>query len=394
MDYKDDDIEFANRLLARREELNDEEVTAWLKEKDHVELLDEIAAIRQKLSRQSYGESGEEEFLYLEKSIYDRKSRRMTLRWSIAASIILLVGLFVGRTISGVRDIHEEQELAKSVMQPGTSKAILMMADGKEVVLEQGQNLNILLNERVRVATSSQGIVYEEHGKGMVTEEYNKLTTPVGGEYSLVLSDGTKVFLNADSELKYPVEFSDGKRIVDLKGEAYFEVHKDSLRPFIVRMNGAEVTVLGTSFNVNTYGDDGQIYTTLVNGSVRVSSMKNKQEEILKPGMQSVMNVQSGLLTVRKVDVEPYVAWREGRFVFRAMTLDLIMRQLQRWYDFEVFYQNSELKDYEFWGVIKRDIDLDKVLSVIKATTNVDFEVKGKVITIIKRYSERNGDCR
>ena len=385
MDYKDDDIEFANRLLTRREELNDEEVTAWLKEKDHVELLDEIAAIRQKLSRQSYGESGEEEFLYLEKSIYDRKSRRMTLRWSIAASIILLVGLFVGRTISGVRDIHEEQELAKSVMQPGTSKAILMMADGKEVVLEQGQNLNILLNERVRVATSSQGIVYEERGKGMVTEEYNKLTTPIGGEYSLVLSDGTKVFLNADSELKYPVEFSDGKRIVDLKGEAYFEVHKDSLRPFIVRINGAEVTVLGTSFNVNTYGDDGQIYTTLVNGSVRVASMKNKQEEILKPGMQSVMNVQSGLLTVRKVDVEPYVAWREGRFVFRAMTLDLIMRQLQRWYDFEVFYQNSELKDYEFRGVIKRDMDLDKVLSVIKATTNVDFEVKGKVITIIKR---------
>ena len=357
MGYKDDDIEFANRLLTRREELNDEEVTAWLKEKNHVELLDEIAAIRQKLSGQSYGENGEEEFLHLEKSIYDQKSRRMTLRWSIAASIILLVGLFVGRTINGVRDMHEEQELAKNVMQPGTSKAILMMADGKEVVLEQGQNLNILLNERVRVATSNRGIVYEEHGKGVVTEEYNKLTTPIGGEYSLVLSDGTKVFLNADSELKYPVEFSDGKRIVDLKGEAYFEVHKDSLRPFVVRMNGA----------------------------VRVSSVKNGQAEVLKPGMQSVMDVQSGQLTVREVDVEPYVAWREGRFVFRAMTLDLIMRQLQRWYDFEVFYQNPELKDYEFRGVIKRDMDLDKVLSVIKVTTNVDFEVKGKVITIIKR---------
>ena len=385
MGYKDDDIEFANRLLTRREELNDEEVTAWLKEKNHVELLDEIAAIRQKLSGQSYGENGEEEFLHLEKSIYDQKSRRMTLRWSIAASIILLVGLFVGRTINGVRDMHEEQELAKNVMQPGTSKAILMMADGKEVVLEQGQNLNILLNERVRVATSNRGIVYEEHGKGVVTEEYNKLTTPIGGEYSLVLSDGTKVFLNADSELKYPVEFSDGKRIVDLKGEAYFEVHKDSLRPFVVRVNGAEVTVLGTSFNVNTYGDDGQIYTTLVNGAVRVSSVKNGQAEVLKPGMQSVMDVQSGQLTVREVDGEPYVAWREGRFVFRAMTLDLIMRQLQRWYDFEVFYQNPELKDYEFRGVIKRDMDLDKVLSVIKVTTNVDFEVKGKVITIIKR---------
>ena len=385
MSYKDDDIEFANRLLTRREELNDEEVTAWLKEKDHVELLDEIAAIRQKLSGQSYGENDEEEFLHLEKNIYEQKSRRMTLRWSIAASIILLVGLFVGRTINGVRDMHEEQELAKNVMQPGTLKAVLMMADGKEVVLEQGQNLNILLNERVRVATSNRGIVYEEHGKGVVTEEYNKLTPPIGGEYSLVLSDGTKVFLNADSELKYPVEFSDGKRIVDLKGEAYFEVHKDSLRPFVVRVNGAEVTVLGTSFNVNTYGDAGQIYTTLVNGAVRVSSVKNGQAEVLKPGMQSVMDVQSGQLTVREVDVEPYVAWREGRFVFRAMTLDLIMRQLQRWYDFEVFYQNPELKDYEFRGVIKRDMDLDKVLSVIKVTTNVDFEVKGKVITIIKR---------
>ena len=147
---------------------------------NHVELLDEIAAIRQKLSGQSYGKNGEEEFLYLEKSIYDRKSRRMTLRWSIAASIILLVGLFVGAYDKRGWDIHEEQELAKSVMHPERQKAILMMADGKEVVLEQGQNLNILLNERVRVATSSRGIVYEEHGKGMVTEEYNKLTTPMG----------------------------------------------------------------------------------------------------------------------------------------------------------------------------------------------------------------------
>lgn len=205
--------------------------------------------------------------------------------------------------------MHEEQELAKNVMQPGTSKAILMMADGKEVVLEQGQNLNILLNERVRVATSNRGIVYEEHGKGVVTEEYNKLTTPIGGEYSLVLSDGTKVFLNADSELKYPVEFSDGKRIVDLKGEAYFEVHKDSLRPFVVRVNGAEVTVLGTSFNVNTYGDDGQIYTTLVNGAVRVSSVKNGQAEVLKSG-----NAERDGRAVGTIDGE-----RGGRGALRGM---------------------------------------------------------------------------
>ena len=385
MGYRDNDIEFANRLLTRREELDDEEVTVWLKEKDHVELLEEIAAIRQKLTEGESQINDEDEYRRLEENIYDQKSRRMTLRWSIAASIILLVGLFVGRTINGVRDMHEEQLLTKSVMQPGTSKAILMMANGEKVVLDQARKLDIQLNERVRVASSGQGIVYEENGKGEVKEEYNKLVTPTGGEYFLTLSDGTRVFLNAASELKSPVEFVGGKRVVDLNGEAYFEVRKDSLRPFIVRVNGAEVTVLGTSFNVNTYGDDGQIYTTLVNGSVRIFSEKNGQEEVLTPGMQGVMNIQTGQLTVREVDVESYVAWREGRFVFRTMTLDLIMRQLQRWYDFEVFYQNPELKEYEFRGVIKRDMDLDKVLSVIKATTNVDFEVKGKVITIIKR---------
>ena len=385
MGYKDDDIEFANRLLTRREELNDEEVTAWLKEKGHVELLDEIAGIRQKLSGLSYGENDGEEFLRLEESIYDQKSRRMTLRWSVAASVILLIGLFVGRAIDGVRDMREDQLLAKSVMQPGTSKAILTMADGEKVMLDRERKLDIQLNERMRVASNGQGIVYEENGKGVVKEEYNKLVTPIGGEYRLTLSDGTKVFLNAASELKYPVEFMGDRRVVDLDGEAYFEVHKDNQRPFVVRTKGAEVCVLGTSFNVNTYGDDGRIYTTLVNGSVRGLSVKNGQEKVLTPGMQGVMNMQTGQLMVREVDVESYVAWREGRFVFRTMTLDLIMQQLQRWYDFEVFYQNLELKDYEFRGVIKRDMDLDKVLSVIKATTNVDFEVKGKVITIIKR---------
>ena len=385
MGYKDDDIEFANRLLTRREELNAEEVTAWLKEKGHVELLDEIAGIRQKLSGLSYGENDGEEFLRLEESIYDQKSRRMTLRWSVAASVILLIGLFVGRAIDGVRDMREDQLLAKSVMQPGTSKAILTMADGEKVMLDRERKLDIQLNERMRVSSNGQGIVYEENGKGVVKEEYNKLVTPIGGEYRLTLSDGTKVFLNAASELKYPVEFMGDRRVVDLDGEAYFEVHKDNQRPFVVRTKGAEVCVLGTSFNVNTYGDDGRIYTTLVNGSVRVLSVKNGQEKVLTPGMQGVMNMQTGQLMVREVDVESYVAWREGRFVFRTMTLDLIMQQLQRWYDFEVFYQNLELKDYEFRGVIKRDMDLDKVLSVIKATTNVDFEVKGKVITIIKR---------
>ena len=385
MSYRDEDIEFANRILTQREELNEEEVAAWLRVKDHVELLDEIAAIRQKLSGRGYGENVDVEYQRLEQAVYDRKSRRMTLRWSVAASIILLVGLFVGRMINDVRDMHDEQVLTTNAMQPGKSKAILMTADGKKVALEQNRDLNIQLNERVRVATTGEGIVYEETGKGSVKEEYNTLSTPVGGEYALTLADGTKVYLNADSELKYPVEFLNGKRVVDLKGEAYFDVRKDSLHPFIVRVNGAELQVLGTSFNINAYGDDGRMYTTLVDGSIRFSSEKSGQEEVLTPGMQSVMSLETGKFMLYEVDVEPYIAWRKGRFVFQSMTLDLLMRQLQRWYDFEVFYQNQDLKDYVFRGVINRDMELDRVLSVIAATTDVDFKVQGKVITIIKR---------
>ena len=385
MSYRDEDIEFANRILTQREELNEEEVAAWLREKDHVVLLDEIATIRQKLSGRGYGEDVDVEYQRLEQAVYDRKSRRMTLRWSVAASIILLVGLFVGRMINDVRDIHEEQVLMTNAMQPGKSKAILMTADGKKVALEQNRDLNIQLNERVRVATTGEGIVYEGNGTGSVKEEYNTLFTPIGGEYALTLADGTKVYLNADSELKYPVEFLNGKRIVDLKGEAYFDVRKDSLHPFIVRVNGAEVQVLGTSFNINAYGDDGQMYTTLVDGSIRFSSEKSGQEEVLTPGMQSVMSLETGKFMLYEVDVEPYIAWRKGRFVFQSMTLDLLMRQLQRWYDFEIFYQNQDLKDYVFRGVINRDMELDRVLSVIAATTDVDFKVQGKVITIIKR---------
>ena len=377
MDYKDDDIEFANRLLARREELNDEEVTAWLKEKDHVELLDEIAAIRQKLSRQSYGESGEEEFLYLEKSIYDRKSRRMTLRWSIAASIILLVGLFVGRTISGVRDIHEEQELAKSVMQPGTSKAILMMADGKEVVLEQGQNLNILLNERVRVATSSQGIVYEEHGKGMVTEEYNKLTTPVGGEYSLVLSDGTKVFLNAESEMNYPVVFAGGERKVVLKGEAFFEVAEDKARPFVVSTGDFDVRVTGTQFNVRVYPDETPT-ATLAEGSIRL--LKGEHITDLVPGEQARVGAES--VEVRKVNLEEAIAWRHDAFSFKQVRLEDLLTELARWYDMEVFYQNTGLKDLHFTAWFKRSSSMKEVVRLLERTQKVKLEVKGKTLIV------------
>ena len=162
-------------------------------------------------------------------------------------------------------------------------------------------------------------------------EEYNSLKIPVGGFYKLVLSDGTKVWLNADSELKYPVRFVGGKREVYLKGEGYFQVSKDSCRQFIVHLQNSEITVLGTAFNVSAYEDEAHVYTTLEEGRVAFYSRQNKQRILLKPGMQSDMEVATGKTVVSEVDPSLYSAWIEGRFVFQSLDLESILRQLQRW---------------------------------------------------------------
>lgn len=223
------------------------------------------------------------------------------------------------------------------------SKAQLILPDGKVTKLKS-------TNQRVEVPfvqgiknDSLLGLSYKQVHINDInlaeSEIYSTLVVPTGGFYPLELSDGTRVWLNSESELRFPVKFLSDKRQVTLKGEAYFTVKKDSTKPFIVHIENASVEVLGTTFNINTYGDDENIYTTLVNGSVRFVSEKNKQEVILKPGMQSVMNTRTGNTDIRQVDVQDYISWKEGRFVFHSMTLESIMQQLRRWYDIQVFYQ-------------------------------------------------------
>ena len=285
--------------------------------------------------------------------------------------------------------MHEEQELAKNVMQPGTSKAILMMADGKEVVLEQGQNLNILLNERVRVATSSQGIVYEEHGKGVVTEEYNKLTTPIGGEYSLVLSDGTKVFLNADSELKYPVEFSDGKRIVDLKGEAYFEVAKNHSKPFIVKLKNQQITVLGTSFNIQAFNDDRFSVTTLLSGSILLESFDAQGRKMssmkLKPNQQARSDNRTGSIFLSETDASISNAWVGGKYRFKDETLVSIVKSLENYYGVNIRLAHDSLRNIRYTGTFSLDQGIQEVLDIINSEKQFTFTKDGKDILISAR---------
>ncbi len=318
MEYTDEDIEFARQILTHREELEDALVEKWMEDEEHMRLLDELAAERKNLSEGDFERQETEELASLEQAEADRKSRRMTLRWSVASSIILIVALYVGRGVDEWRNLNEERLMAQAERTlPGGRRAELILATGEKVQLGQKSEIISGKKETGIRNDSLTGLDYTLAGLQENTREvYNTLVTPIGGEYSLELSDGTKVFLNAASELRFSVVFIGDKRVVDLKGEAYFEVTKDTIRPFVVRVNGAEVTVLGTSFNVNTYGDDGQIYTTVVNGKVQVSSKRNGQTEILNPGMQSVMDMKTGKLVVHEVDVEPFVAWREGRFVF------------------------------------------------------------------------------
>ena len=226
-------------------------------------------------------------------------------------------------------------------------------------------------------------VVYYEENKDSVTlGEYNMIRTPLGGEYSLTLADGTKVWLNAMSELRYPVAFGEGVREVELKGEAYFQVAKDATKPFRVVVNDMQVEALGTEFNINAYRDDNCLRTTLAEGKVRVSYPDTRQECILVPGEQAVL--KEGVITTGQVNVDDIIAWKKGRFVFSDMSLEAIAHQLERWYDVEIRFDDTVAKYYRFTGVMKRYNELEQVLGLIEETTNVRFKVEGQQVKVFR----------
>ena len=192
------------------------------------------------------------------------------------------------------------------------------------------------------------------------------METLTGMEYTLTLSDGTQVYLNAESRLKYPVVFRGAERVVELSGEAYFKVSKDALRPFIVEMNGVNVRVLGTSFNVRSYADEGQVVTTLVEGKVKVN------DQDIVPGEQAVYSKNDGSTTVRQVEVEQYVAWQEGTFVFRNERLENIMKTLGRWYGVEFHFLDERAKEIRIGARFGRYDDMQPIIDMIKKTNLVE----------------------
>ena len=386
MKYNEKDIEFANQILTRRNELDNELVEAWMSNPLHVEMLKEFVAIREEYTNWDFEIIKGEERERLQRAITRRKKRQLVMRWSVAASVILCVALSA-LYLWNDSDWFFEQKFPQQANweQSKLAEVELILADGKRVPLGgsgrqiQDHGVSGIKDDSLQGLTYVQAKALDEK---VTVVLYNTLKVPTGGFYQLELSDGTRVWLNAESELRFPVQFGTGEREVYLKGEAYFDVRKDVARRFIVHLKESNVTVLGTSFNIKAYGDEDYIYTTLVEGKVRFTSEKEHEEVTLRPGMQSVLNLKSGKTELKEVEVEQFTAWRQGRFVFPSTTLGDLMCQLKRWYDIDVVYLSPEAKGYEFRGAINRDMDLKNVLAIVEKTSNVVFDIKGRTIKV------------
>lgn len=383
----EEDIEFANEILTRREGLNDEEVGKWMNDPEHVELLKEFSAIYQAHTPVNFEKDTAHEFGRLKQTLGERKRRRITLRWSIAASLLLMASLFVARTVIDSQDMHETKlAQQEETFKPGRVAVELTLADGRTVSLNhtdeqvEGTLETGIHNDSLQ-GLSYVGVVVGQNRERDKGEVYNTLRVPTCGFYQLELSDGTKVWLNSVTELRYPVEFTGKERKVYLSGEAYFEVTHDTEHPFVVNVEGMDTRVYGTKFNVNAY-DQNLIQTTLVSGSVGIQVLATGKEVMLQPNQMAEYTRSTRSVSTKEVDPYTYTAWKDGKFVFESITLELIMHQLERWYGIDVVYQNPQAKDNEFRGVINRDMDLEKVLSVIKKTSDVTFKIEGKTVTV------------
>ena len=294
---------------------------------------------------------------------------------------ILLIPLIAGSVFLFMMEKEEISPLATDII-PGKECAVLEMADGRKLELGLGKNLGQLQLEGTVVTNDSNRLAYKQgHSGNPSALEYNTIIIPRGGEYQLILSDGSRVWLNSDTRLRYPVSFIGEKRGVYLEGEAYFEV-SPSDKPFEVHGGGQSVCVLGTSFNVMAYGDEAKVQTTLVSGSVRVVLDQSDKTVLLTPGHQAEMDKNIGKISMREVNVENYIGWKDKLFIFDEEDLVTIMKKLARWYDVDIIIETPELKEKIFYGVIRKYENISKILGMLKKTQNIDYLIEGKKIVI------------
>ena len=276
----------------------------------------------------------------------------------------------------------EEKIVRAEVIKPGRLQAELRLGTGVRLALNEHQGVYSSENAGVEIVndTVAGKVSYHVNKTGMEDSlVFNTLIVPKGGEYSLELPDGTVVWVNSESSLRFPEKFTSNRREVFLEGEAYFEVKKDANRPFYVHTEVGKVRVLGTAFNVCAYSNDRFWQTTLVEGSVMIN--QEEKEVLLKPNEQYQIDVRTGKAGLREVLPELYTSWRDGKFYFKAYTFEELVEKLERWYDFKMFYMNEEIKTRRFSGVVNKYQPLEEMFKFLQMTSDVQFNVKGNVVT-------------
>lgn len=295
--------------------------------------------------------------------------------WAAAASVIILVsaGIYFWLQPQKQPDQQVTNVVPAGEILPGSDRAVLTLGNGRQVKLE-GQK--IISDGELQIRNENNELVYPESG----VVSFNTMSTPRGGQYQVRLPDGSRVWLNAASSITYPTVFKGKERVVELLGEAYFEVEKNTAMPFKVHVNGMDVKVLGTHFNVMAYDDETAAKTTLLEGAVQI--IKGNSTAVLKPGQEASLDNTGEKIKIAAADVEQATAWKNGLFLFNRSDIRSIMRQLSRWYDFEIKYA-STFENRNFSGMISRKTELSQVLKMLQMTKDVNFKIEGRSVTVL-----------
>lgn len=302
----------------------------------------------------------------------------------MAAIVLLILGCFyvLNMVLSAVKPGTPQMKTAADIaagLPPGSSHAVLTLANGTQIFLDSADKNVLQFQNGNSVKNLNGNLLSYSHSSTVKRVEQNRLSTPRGGQYQVQLPDGTHVWLNSASSLVYPTAFVGPVREVQLTGEAYFEVSHNAHQPFIVHTHKMEVEVLGTGFNIMAYPEEKAVRTTLVHGAVLVKN--DTQKKIIKPGEQATLLNNHQSFDISKVDVSQVVAWKTGEFWFKNTGIKNIMRQLSRWYDFEVQYQ-GDVSDIRLSGVLAKRRSAEQLLRILESTRQVTFEIHEKTITI------------
>ena len=375
----------AKQLWEGLDDVERRELEAWRQLGPENEVLYRKLTNREKVSR--YVEKRASIDMKKYAMAYDREiglsvRGRMNKLWGYAATILVLCVIGVTIWMNELKQ-NEANQLAQVTIEPGRAKALLVLDDGQEIELDDHKTSKVLEESGIVIVNDSSRVEYRPASRMGEKEVMNKIIVPTGGEYNLILSDGTRVYLNAESVITFPKHFTGERREVTLEGEAYFHVTASKEHPFIVKTKDMDVMVTGTEFNVKAYSDEMNVQTTLLQGVVTVFSGFEKKEKMeIKPNQQAEWCRRSVKMRVREVDPDLFMAWKNGRFIFRQDRLEDIMRTLARWYGVEVVYLDESVKSMLFAGKLDRSEEITPILDVLRTTDKLSVDVKGKKIVI------------